>query len=300
MEATALHQAPPLRDVAIEQVRAAGLSLRGAILAAVGVAGVVTLLLMLDVTSDGRAVDFLPHQWVLSGVLGVLLPLVLWRGEKPFGAAFLWTLPVDRRSHSLTKVFAGWVWLMAVVAAFVLLLLAATLVSGGNIMAEQTLRFLPPHLNPVLAGRVDPAAVETVRWTPNPVLWLVPFSGATVTYLLASATLLGATFRSMFRVAVGLILLVIAVATLGEVLDSRWLIFAPSRMTEAVLSEPYGLATVLTATPEFIPVDAVMPNGETVMIGSGAPDPARWAMATLLWLGVGLVALWLAASRHRE
>ena len=58
--------------------------------------------------------------------MGALLPIAVWARDERFGPGFLWTLPVDRRRHALTKVLAGWVWLMGGVALFVLWLLAVT------------------------------------------------------------------------------------------------------------------------------------------------------------------------------
>jgi hypothetical protein len=51
----------------------------------------------------------------------------VWRGERPFGAAFLWTLPVDRRRIALARVFAGLVWLTIALAVFVSWLIALAL-----------------------------------------------------------------------------------------------------------------------------------------------------------------------------
>ena len=36
------------------------------------------------------------------------------------------------------------------------------------------------------------------------------------------------------------------------------------------------------------------------MVWWAVPDLADWRIATLLWTGAGLLALWAAASRHRE
>ena len=300
MQQSALHRPPAMRDVALEQIRTAGTALRGLSIAAFAVAGVAVALAVMEVLTDGEVIDFYPHQWILPGLLGFLFPAVVWHGEQRLGAAFLWTLPVERRRHALTKVFAGWVWLMALVTCFILVLLALSLISGGNVIAEQTLRFLPPQLNPALVGRIDPAAVQTVRWTPNPLLWLVPFTAATATYLVTSAAVLGATLRGIVVAAVGFIVMIIVIGTLGDVTNTEWLIFAPSRLAEVVFYEPYGLATLLTATSEFTPIDTRLISGERVMIARGVPDVARWATATLLWTSAGLAALWLAASRHRE
>jgi hypothetical protein len=36
------------------------------------------------------------------------------------------------------------------------------------------------------------------------------------------------------------------------------------------------------------------------MVWWGVPDLADWRTATVLWTSAGLVAVWAAASRHRE
>ena len=218
--------------------------------------------------------------------------------EEPFGRGFLWTLPVERRRHALIKVFAGWVWLMAVVASFVLVLLAFAVISGGNILDEQTLRLLPPHLNPVLAGRIDPAAVQSVHWTPNPLLWLVPFTGATAAYLLASALALG--LRHPLRWIAGTILAFFLINGIGVVLDSEWLASAPWHLRTWLLYGRYGLDVVLVAGIDSLTTRVTLSTGEHVEVWRGLPDPGRSALATLLWFGAGVAALWAAASRHRE
>ena len=89
---------------------------------------------------------------------------------------------MDRRRHALAKVAAGWVWLMAGVALFVVWLFAVTGATGG--------RALPPETLPVFtslpgAGALDPATLRNTPWVPGPWIWLVPFTAATAFYLLA-------------------------------------------------------------------------------------------------------------------
>ena len=45
---------------------------------------------------------------------------------------------------------------------------------------------------------------------------------------------------------------------------------------------------------------AILTTGERVRVWSAVPDLTHWRTATLLWTGAGLLALWAAASRHRE
>jgi hypothetical protein len=142
MTSTTFHSAPPTRDVLLAQIRAVGLAPRGPALAATAVVGLATLIITINSLNTGEVMAFHPEHHTLPGIVGLLLPIWVWRGEERFGASFLWTLPVDRRRHALAKVFAGWVWLMGGVALFVLWSLAVTLLSGGNILAEETLRVL--------------------------------------------------------------------------------------------------------------------------------------------------------------
>lgn len=299
MTRVALHPTPGPRDMLLEQVRAVGLALRLPAAAVAALGALATLFFATEILGDGAVVDFRPERWILPGLAGLLLPLAVWQGEERFGAGFLWTLPVDRRRHALAKVFAGWVWLMAAVALFVVWLLGLALLSGGNILAEETIRFLPTSAIPA-PGAVDTGAVRTVRWTPHPLLWLVPFTAATVMYLVASALALGMTLRALIAAALGLFLLLFLTGLAGQMTGSEWLIFAPSRLLRSFLHERYGLAMILTASTDFLEARASLPTGEMVVVGSGVPHLGHWAAATLLWTGAGLWALWLAASRHRE
>jgi len=156
----ALHPTPRRRDVVIEQVRAVGLALRPVALVAAVVVGIVTLLVASE-GGRGAEMQFGSDSWLGTSVVSFLFPFAVWRREKRFGPAFLWTLPVDRRRLALAKVFAGWVWLMTALAVIVGWLLVLTLLS-------------------------DATAVRSVLWS-----WLVRFPGATAMYLLGSALVLG-------------------------------------------------------------------------------------------------------------
>ena len=295
LDATPLHATPRPREVLREQLAVVGLSLRGPAAVGAALAALAMALVLAGFLGADEAVHFHPEHQMLPGVLGLFLPAAVWKGEDRFGAGFFWTLPVDRRGHALARVFAGWAWLMAAVAFFVLWLLAVTLLSDGSVVPDEVLRVIPPSHTP--GGALDPAAVESVRWTARPVLWLVPFTAATGTYLLASALALGA--RHPFRWLVGVVLALFLVSALLEQAGGEWS-GTVMRFLDAGYNGPYGLDALLTARTESLKVDAVLPGGERVVVWRGLPHPGRWAAATVLWTAAGLAALWAAASRHRE
>jgi hypothetical protein len=249
------------------------------------VVALATLLITIESLKTGEVIAFHPEHQMLPGIVGLLLPIVVWRGEERFGASFLWTLPVDRWRHALAKVFAGWVWLMGGVALFVLWSLALTLLSGGNILAEETRRVLN-------------AAVETVRWTPEPLLWLAPFTSATATYLLASALALAT--RHPLRWIAGSVIGVFLVSGVGDAANAVWLGNAFERLLESLFEGPYGLDALLTARTTYLNNEATLSTGDKVAVWRALPHVGHWATATLLWTGAGLVTLLAAASRHRE
>lgn len=289
----ALHSTPRPRDVLMAQIRAVGFAFRWPALVATALIALATLIVTM-VTDE--VIAFHPEHHTLPGMLGLLLPFGVWRGEKRFGAGFLWTLPVDRRWHALAKVFAGWVWLMAAVALFVLWLLALALLSGGTIFGQETLRVLP-SFSFAAARPFDPSAVQDVRWTPEPLLWLVPFTAATGTYLLASALALG--IRHPLRWIIGTVLGLVLLGAVGSAASAAWQL-GVGRLLESLVRGPYGVDALLTARTETLQVAATLSTGETIAVWRALPDLQQWATATLLWTGAGLVALVAAASRHRE
>lgn len=297
----ALRPIPRPRGVLREQVRAVALALRVPAIATAALLGVATLMAIAEILRGFDAIDFHPERWVLPALAGALLPIGVWMGEERFGGGFLWTLPVDRRGHALAKVCAGWVWLMAAVAVLVLWLLVLALVSGGNVLGEETLRFIPPADVPP-SGVIDPAAVRSVRWRPEPILWLTPFTSATAVYLLASALLLGVRhpLRWIVGTALGFVLVTAAFNEIGAAANSHPLALAPSYLLQWLVYGRYGLGTLLIAGTESLRLDTTDTNGDLTAVWTGLPDPGPWAVATLLWTGAGLLALWAAASRHRE
>lgn len=299
MTRPALHPTPRGRDVLREQVRAVGLALRWPAAVAAALALAATLLIAREVAGEGGAVDFAPERQVLPGALGLLLPVLVWQGERRFGAGFLWTLPVDRRRHALARVFAGWVWLMAAVALFVLWLLLFSLATGDGVLAAETVRFVPAGTLPELTP-VDPETVRTALRAPQPLLWLVPFTAATATYLLGSALALAVHHPVRWIAGSAAALFLAGAATLLS--EAEWLRMGPSRLLRSFLYGPWGADALFTARTASLTVRTLFATGEwkDVWLGPPVADLGQWAAATLLWTGAGLAALLAAAARHRE
>lgn len=280
-----------------EQLSAVAGMLRVPAFASGAVLTAIAALAAYEAFESGARYGFRPELSMLPGMAGLLLPIAVWRGEDRFGPGFFWTLPVDRRVHALLRVCAGWVWLMAAVALLVLGHLLLTLISGGNVLAAETLLLLP---TPVFSegGAVTADALQAVTWTPRPLLWLAPFTGATTLYVIGSAIALGLRHPLRWIIGLGVGGLVIGFTT--DVTDAQWLADVTQRLLQAMLLGPLGLDAVMTAQTETLSTVARLPDGETVAVWRRLPDPGQWALATLLWFTGGLVALWAAASRHRE
>lgn len=150
-----LHPLPRGRDAVLEQIRIVGLGLRREALAAAAVFGIVTLAIAVKIAGGGAGIHF--DSWDATSIIALLFPFAVWKREKRFGPAFLWTLPVDRRRLALAKVFAGWVWLMTALTVYILWLLALALHPSATVLP----------------------------------ISLVPFTSATAMYLLGSALVLG-------------------------------------------------------------------------------------------------------------
>ena len=301
MTPAALHGTPTWRSVVMAQLRLVGSALRRPALVAAGLAVPATLLRIEFGPADG-VLNFRPErQELLFGVLGLLVATGIWFGDERIGSGFLWTLPVDRRSHALSRVFAGWVWLMGIVMLSVLWLLAVSVFTGGSVMAEESLRLISSSARAfsfAAGDTLDAGAVQTVQWTPTPILWLVPFAAATGVYLIASAMALG--IRQPVRWAGGIVLAVYLLAGLGQAVNANWPATAPGRLLQGVFDGRYGSDALLTARTGSLKTEATLTTGERVVVWRALPDLGDWAAATLLWTGTGLIALLAAASRHRE
>jgi hypothetical protein len=171
-----LHTMPRRRTVTLEQIRTVGLFTRSGALLLVGSFAVIAIMVINAAARDHFTVfDYDPRESGLFSAIAFVYPFLIWQGEDPWHRAYHWMMPVDRRGHALSKVFAGWVWL---VAAMVLTLVGIVVI--GTIASS-------------VAGK--PLAERSFGWWG----WLVPFTSITIAYCLASAAVVG-TRQPLVRV----------------------------------------------------------------------------------------------------
>jgi hypothetical protein len=236
MTEVTLHPAPRWSDAVLEQIRILGISLRREALVVAVVLALSTFIIGAELARGGPGFD--SNETLPTAVISFLFPFAVWRGEKRFGPAFLWTLPVDRRRLVLAKVLAGWVWLMAAMTVFVAWLLTLALIAGVSL-------------------------IETIG--------RVHFVPTTATYLLGSALVLG--LRHPLRWLLGATGLVVLVGGVSNELERA-----------------HGVQTLLGSS------GLLLATRRVTDLWYALPVP----ISAFLWLGAGLAALWIAASRYRE
>lgn len=296
MKDTALHPNPRASEATFEQFRTIGSRLRGPAIAGAAVGLVATIAIAAEIVREGVVTAFHPEHFLLPGVVGFLLPIIVWKGEDLFGSSHLWTLPVDRRRAVLDRVFGGWVWLMVMVALFIGWVWVLALLSGAHLGSGEFVRMLSPRPG---TGVVDPTALHSIPWRPDPWLCLVPVTAATGTYLLSSAFAIGTRYPLRWLIGLGLGLFMMSGA--GQISGSQWLAQAPAVLIDWLWGAEYGLDMLLTANSEHWRSEALLSDGQTVVMWQDtATDFVRWAASTLLWITLGLTSMAVALLRHRE
>ena len=240
------------------QLGVAGFHLRGVAIVGAGLLLIASVVVGADAVNDPNGIPFRPHHSFVPGLLGLVFAGGIWRGRERVPDALLWTLPVERSRLVLARVSAGWLWLMAATALFVLWLLVVTLVTAGPVIER---------------GESPPP-------------WMVPFTAATALYLMVSALVIGLRRPGLWTASAALAFALFAGLSdlIGRMAESRWLVFLPSRVAEAVWEGDHGLEMLLVARthrPEIA-------------------DSSTWAAAALLWCAAGLIVLAAAIARHRE
>jgi hypothetical protein len=281
MTAISLHAAPRWRDIAWEQIRIVGLRLRTA----------GALLLVMLALFGGIAIQAAQHsrEWNLSHAghesvnfsytpelsflfasLAILLPLAMWLEEDPTRRAYHWSMPVSRATHAMTRTFAGWVWLVAVIAVWLAFIVAIDAITQRIVGAT-----LPRPLGALeyLAGGSSPRHATVGAWE-----YLVPFTAATIAYLFASAAAIGA--RTPLVWIAGPPLIYAGVSILAFTLGHSEL----SRAMSTIISGSYGASAAMAGV---IRVDAV-------------PSLGRWLGAAALWGGAASMLLYAVSHRRNE
>lgn len=127
---TKLHPVPRDRDVLREQIRLVALRVRTEAIIAAIVLGIATIAVTADILGGSAETWFDSDDWFPFALLAFLFPFAVWRNERPFGAAFLWTLPVDRRRIATARALAGWIVVLVALAIVFIWHHALALVSG--------------------------------------------------------------------------------------------------------------------------------------------------------------------------
>lgn len=256
-----LHPTPHWQSVAREQLRAVGTALRkeGTLfLAALGLLGAGAIGAAIRAAGDPRAhmdMRYEPEAAVLVALVGLLIPFGVWRSEDPTRRSYHWAMPLPRGPHTLTKAAAGWLWLMAAVAVYVLFI-AALAAAVAQIAGEPR-------------GDHSVSAWE----------WAVPFTSASVAYLLGSTAVL--LSEHPWRWIGGLTIGYLAAMAFTDALDLR----AAEEATGHIMGGYYGMQAAL-----FGHIDAA----------ANQPSAERWLGATLLWGAIGAVGVGLAAYWYRD
>lgn len=288
---------PRFGQVVREQFRATALILRIPAMIVGAIALVATFLALADFFSGRGGVEFAPQLSLIPAFAGILLAVGVWHRDRPFGARFFWTLPVDRTRHALAKMLAGWLWLMIAAFAFLLWLAILALITKGNLTSDEMVRLLPTPTPPASIA-LDPSMIKTVRWIPHPAMWLVPFTASTGAYILITAITLG--LKHPFRWIIGAFAAAFLFTAVGQGLaaDAFWLHLTP--ITRSVMEGRYGLDAVLTARSESLHTQVVLNSGKVITAWRALPVVSDWIIATLLWTSIGAAGLSAALFRNRE
>ena len=237
MEVT-LHPGPRWRAVVLEQVRVVGVSLVPAALVLAAVLGIGTVMIAGEIAGGGPGFD--SDETFPTALVAFLYPFAVWRSEKRFGPAFLWTFPVDRRRLALARVFAGFGWLTAAVALFVTWLLALGLLAGA-------------------------APAQTVA--------RIPFIATIAMYLFGSALVLG--LRHPLRWLLGLAGVLVVMGTLSDLLtrpnDGEWA-YVPGA------SSFFSVTSGVVAAWRSLPESAQLVLSTSFLFGAGFA--ALWMAAS--------------------
>ena len=295
MTDSTVERTPAFAAVWREQLRIAGLSIRReAVIAAtllglfcvvaVVVARVPALSRLID---DGSLANFrLDPAEPGFGLWGVcaalLLPLLVWKGERPFGDTPIWSLPVDHRRHALTKVAAGWVWLMVFLGGALLCVVLAVVAGGGALGVDEVRQVITDG-----AGFFDGAAGATrgVAWTTPWWEWVLPFTSATAAYMLASALLLATAYP--FRWAVALWVLGVVPVGVTEFFEIDSLQRGIDLVAWFVGGEDFARGVRL-------------PTGEWAQGWLLLPSMGMWVASAAFWISLGFACVVTASGRVRD
>jgi hypothetical protein len=268
-----LHPLPRWTAVAGEQGRALAVSLRREALLFAGALALVTVLMLISwyqMRSDPNShFGFMMHPEVAVPLIiaGFFVPLAVWKNEEPSRRGYHWAMPIGRTPHTLLRNFFGWAWLMLALIVYLLWSLAVSLLATD-----------PAHA----------VAVQIHAWQ-----WAVPFTAVTIAYLLGSILALASDHPWRWVAAIVVVLLIgnaLAQATHFE--DLQWAL-------NQLWGGRWGIATALSSHAQEVETITTQDGRRFVRVVSVA-DLGAWLRATLLWMGIGIAGVLVAATRHQE
>jgi hypothetical protein len=263
MTSHSLHAPPDMKSVRRHQVDAVGHGIRRegmvfvAILGAVWIVQALVALQARTYSVHNASIEYAPAAAIPMWWIAAFAPLAVWRGEERLRRMYLWSMPVDTTISALLKVFAGWIWVMAAVAVYLIFMNLITLTNG------------------LIAGDWP---YSSARWWE----WVVPFTAATITYLLGSALVVGSKYP---------------VRWLAGIVAALWAIPVVIAMFHAwSVEDLWGMMW-----SGWGGVTVVLSARWTVERMQGQPvSLTQWSASTALWLGAATLILWLAARRRPE
>ncbi len=219
MTSLASHPRPAARSVARAQVRSARQAMRTEALIFLGFL-IVALVLVVVTALRAWPGSQMSSEYAAEGMIpmvaiALFVPLSVWRAEDRSRRAYHWSMPVDTMSHTLLRVYGGWVWLMVGVAAYVLFLEVMSL--------------------SLVAITHTPTNYTAAWWE-----WILALTAPTLAYLFSSALFVGSAHP--WRWLLGSVLAWLGGAMLIDVYHIRWL----ARGAQAVWSGYAGLSLALS------------------------------------------------------
>jgi len=257
----ALHPVPERNAVVKEQIAAVSIAIRKEQWFFLGTLVAFVILALYSALSGhsgqhGHAnLEYGTAATIPVSLVALLIPFGVWRAGDRERRAYDWVMPIDQSTHTIIRMLAGWLWLMAGVALYLIFLMATeavvVLLVGGSL------------------------GIDVPAWQ-----WLVPFTAASIAYLLTSIPIIGSEhpWRWIGGIIIGyaIALLVLDIVKLHDL----------NRALQKVVGGYYGLNAGIFGDVSVRPY------------GLSEADPSRWLGATALWGALAIVGVWLAARRH--
>ena len=271
MTSSQLHLMPSWQKVMVEQMRAVGLHTRGGGVALIALLlAVCAMVINASIAARERVqlgapsvlldLPFGPRASIAFSIVAAFYAFALWKDEDFLGRSYLWMMPVKPHVHTLTKVLAGWSWVMAATTVGVLGLALISFVSSR------------------ITGNAQSRAAFS-EWT-----WAIPFASATIAYLLTCAATVGT--RQPLLWLGGIVGAYAGAIGMLHTLEYRDTL----RVVRTAFDGRYGIVTAVAGQVESLD------TAQLVML----PNPARWLGASLLWGGLGAALLIAMSYRRVE